>query len=84
MEKWKIDVENDRLKLATLIQSAPDPEENLDKCSSNILESRLVQVHKFQIDVNELKEKYINEYKKDDDDRKQIRDAFTQHALRNK
>jgi hypothetical protein len=74
MEKWKADVETDKAQLATLLNKAPDPEENFEKCSQGVLESKLVELHKFQTEVKDLKEKYISEYQKDDEERKQIRE----------
>ena len=55
MEKWKADVETDKAQLATLLNKAPDPEENFEKCSQGVLESKLVDLHKFQIEVKDLK-----------------------------
>ena len=74
MDKWKADVEKDKVQLENLLIKAPNSEETLEKFSPKMLESKLMEIHKFQASVKELKEKYIAEYKKDDEDRKQIRE----------
>ncbi len=75
MEKWKADVKKDKIKLATLLVNTPNSEENIEKCSQRVLESKLIEIHKFWVAVKELKEKYISEYQKDDEERKQIKEA---------
>ena len=74
MEKWNADVKKDKNQFATLLVNTPNSEENIEKCSQKVLEAKLIEIHKFQAAVKELKEKYIAEYKKDDEERKQIRE----------
>lgn len=74
MEKWKVDIETDKIQLDALLKKTPGSEESFEKYSQGVLESKLVELHKFQTAVNELKDKYIAEYQKDDEERKQIRE----------
>jgi hypothetical protein len=74
MQKWTADVKKDKIQLMTLLDNAPNSEENIEKCSQRVLESKLIEIHKFQAAVKELKEKYVSEYNKDDEERKQIRE----------
>ncbi|BDV44046.1 hypothetical protein GURASL_29690 [Geotalea uraniireducens] len=74
MKKWKDDVEEDKIQLAKLLENAPNPKENFKKCSQSILESKLIELHKFQTAVNDLKNRYIAELRLDEESRKQIRE----------
>ena len=50
---------------------------NLGFCSPHELfrlELKLIEIHKFQKEVTDIKEKYIAERQKDDEERKQIRE----------
>ncbi len=74
MEKWKTEVEADKVQLSELLEIAPDSEEDIERYPQSLLESKLVEIHRFQRAVNGLKEKYIAEYQKDDEKRIQIRE----------
>ena len=83
MEKWNAEVEKDKKKLSTILNNAPDPEENIEKLSQSVLELKLIENHKFQKEVTDIKEKYIAERQKDDEERKQIREdhrSLQQHS----
>lgn len=72
MITWKKDIETDKAKLEPLLNNAPDPEGNPEKYSQSKLELKLIEIHKFQMEINDLKEKYVAELLKDDEERKQI------------
>lgn len=72
MEKWKMEVEADKTKLAQLAKDAPTPEDHYEKLDALELESKLVFVHKLQGSVNSLRQKYESALRSDDEERKQV------------
>jgi len=84
MEKWKQDVEADKSKLAQMSENAPEARANYENLNPKELESKLVGIHQFQSQINELKEKYDAAVHSDDEERKQIReDMRVRHAPQN-
>ena len=67
MNKWKQDVEEDKNKVRRLVQSAPAADENYDDLTIKKLEPRLVEVHRLQVQVDELKTKYTEATQADDE-----------------
>lgn len=85
MKRWEGEVKADKNKLAQLSESAPRSEENYDKLNPQELESKLIEVHKYQAQLKELKDKYDAAIRSDDEERKQIReDIRAEHAPQNK
>jgi len=74
MIKWKADIETDKAKLESLLSTAPDPKDNPENYSQGKLELKLIKIHKFQMEIDDLKNKYVDELLKDDEERKQIRE----------
>ncbi len=82
LQKWNQDVETDKKTLIQLVKSAPSINKNYDDFMPYELESELVEVHRLQVQVDELKNKYEAAIRADDETRKQIREdartRFTQ------
>jgi hypothetical protein len=81
MENWKQEVEADNNAVKTLLQNAPAPDTSYDDLTPKELESTLVEVHRLQVQIDELSKKYDAAVRADDEDRKHIReDARARHA----
>lgn len=74
MEKWKQDVEVDKNAIKQLFQSAPAAGKNYDDLSPKELESNLIEIHRLQVQVDELRKKYDSAVQADDEARKHIRE----------
>ena len=72
MEKWKTEVEADRKSLSQLKATAPKPAQHFAALKAPELESKLVELHKFQFRVDNFKEKYEAGLRSDDERREQI------------
>jgi hypothetical protein len=72
MQLWNEGFQEDQEKLAGLLE-APPKAESCDGLTPEDLESRLVAAHKFQIDLNEILDKYEVCLDADDESRKEIR-----------
>ena len=84
MVKWKEEVKADKIKIEQLSARAPKPEENYEKLNPKELESKLVDIHKLQGYLKELRAKYDAAVRSDDENRKQIReDIRVRHAPQN-
>ena len=81
MEKWKQEVDGDNNAVKTLSQNAPAADKSYDDLTPKALESMLVEVHRLQVQIDELIKKYDAAVRADDEDRKHIReDARARHA----
>jgi hypothetical protein len=58
-----------------LSQNAPPAEKNYDDLSPKELESKLVEVHRVQVQIDELREKYDAAVRADDEERKHIKES---------
>lgn len=74
MEKWKQEVEADKLTVQQLSQSAPVVENSYDGLNFKDLESMLVEVHRLQIQADELRKKYGVALRADDEERKYLKE----------
>ena len=74
-EKWKIGVGSDKSKISEISYSLPPEEENYKKYSPEKLETKLAEIHNYQLTLNGLIEKYNLEIEKDDGEREHIRQA---------
>ena len=74
MEKWKRDIEADIITVKLLAESAPAAEDSYDSLTPKELESKLVAVHRLQVQVDELRKKYDAAVQADDEERKHIRE----------
>ena len=70
MTKWKQDVESDKNSIRHLGETAPLADDNYDNLNSKDLESKLVEVHRLQVQVDALRKKYDDAVRADDEDRK--------------
>jgi hypothetical protein len=83
MAKWRQDVETDKSTAKQLSQQAAATEKDYDNLTPKELESTLVEVHRLQVQVNELRNKYDAAVRADDKEREHIReDARARHAPR--
>jgi hypothetical protein len=83
MVKWKQGVEVDKNVVKQLSQNAPSADENYDDLSPRELESKLVRIHRLQVQLDGLREKYDAAVRADDEERKHIReDAGARFALK--
>ncbi len=81
MEKWKQEVEADKNAVKQLFQNAPATDKSYDNLTPKALESTLVDVHRLQVQIDELSKKYDATVRADDEERKHIReDARARHA----
>ncbi|MDO8714611.1 MAG: hypothetical protein Q7K13_09095 [Polynucleobacter sp.] len=76
MEKWKQEVEADNNAIKTLFQNAPAADKSYDDLTPKVLESMLVEVHRLQVQIDELSKKYDAAVRADDEDRKHIRERL--------
>lgn len=74
MEKWKQEVEADKNAVKLLFQNAPAADETYDDLTPKELELTLVEVHRLQVQIDELRKKYDATVLADDEERKHIRD----------
>ena len=74
MEKWKQEVEADKGALKQLFQNAPAADKSYDNLTPKALESTLVEVHRLQVQIDELSKKYDAAVRADDEERKHIRE----------
>jgi len=74
MEQWRQQIEADKIKVDHLFDSAPVAEERYDSLNPEELESKLVQVHRLQVQIEELRDKYDAAVRSDDEQRKHIRE----------
>jgi hypothetical protein len=75
MVKWKQNVEVDKDVAKQLSQNAPPANTNYEDLTPKELESKLVGVHKIQVQIDELRQKYDAAVRADDEDRKHLREA---------
>ena len=81
MEKWKHEVEADKSAVKQLFQNTPAADKSYDNLNPKALESTLVEVHRLQVQIDELSKKYDAAVRADDEERKHIReDVRAQHA----
>jgi hypothetical protein len=78
LAQWKQDLEVDRTAMAKLCESAPQVSRDFHELSVEELESTLVQVHRLQGNVVDLKRKYEASLQTDDEQRKYMRDMNDQ------
>lgn len=74
MGRGKQDIEVDKNTVEQLSQNAPATDKNYDDLTPKDLESTLVEVHRFQVQVDELRKKYDAVVRADDEERKHIRE----------
>lgn len=74
MEKWKQEVEADKNTAKQLLQNAPAADKSYDDLTPRELESTLVEVHRLQVQVDGLRNKYDAAVRADDEERKHIRE----------
>lgn len=58
MKKWNSDVETDRATVAQLSEAIPNEGEEFKTLNAEELESKLVDIHKTQVEVNQIRDKY--------------------------
>ena len=81
MEKWKQEIEADKNAVKRLFQNAPAADKSYDNLTPKELESTLVDIHRLQVQIDELRNKYDAAVRADDEERKHIReDIRTRHA----
>lgn len=81
MEKWRQEVEVDKNTAKQLFENTPAADKSYDDLTPKELESTLVEVHRLQIQVDELSKKYDAAVQADDEERKHIReDVRARHA----
>jgi exopolyphosphatase/pppGpp-phosphohydrolase len=71
MEKWKQEIEVDNATVRHLVRNAPAANENYDDLTIKQLESRLVEVYRLQVQVDELRKKYEAALQADEEMRRQ-------------
>jgi hypothetical protein len=74
MEKWKQDVEADKIIVRKLGQKAPSVNMDYYDLTPQELESKLVEVHRLQVQLNELRKKYDAAVLADEEERKYLRE----------
>lgn len=74
MEKWKKDVEDDEKTVKKLLYDSPSVDDNYNDLDPKELESKLVVIHRLQVQTDELKSKYDLAIIADDEDRKKLRE----------
>lgn len=74
MTQWKQLVEKDKEAVSQLSKSAPAEGDNFDNLAPMELETKLVEVHRLQLQADELKEKYEVEVRADNEARNRLRD----------
>ena len=74
LEKWKQTVEVDKNTLKKLVQYAPPADMNYGDLTPKMLESKLVEVHQLQVQVDDLRKKYDAAALADEEGRKQLRE----------
>lgn len=77
MEQWKKEVEADKTQLVEMLKKAPNTEDNYEILGEKELEARLIKVHKFQSEIDQMKEKYQTALRSDDKERDRIREAHS-------
>ena len=81
MEKWKQELEADKNALKQLFQNAPVADNSYDNLTPKELESTLVEVHRLQVQMDVLRNKYDAAVRADDEERRHIReDIRIRHA----
>jgi hypothetical protein len=81
MQKWKKEVEEDKNKVKLLAQKVPAADKSYDDSTPKELESTLVEVHRLQVQIDEIRNKYEAAVRADDEERKHIReDIRARHA----
>jgi len=73
-KNWNLAIAADKAELEKLANNAPNPDTTFESFSQRELESKLIEIHKFQSKINTLKNKYNNELLKDEEERKQLRE----------
>lgn len=74
MELWSKEVESDLAAISNLSNVAPKADGNYTAMNQRELESALVEVHKSQVEINSIKQKYAAALQEDDEARRYIRD----------
>ena len=72
MEKWKKEIESDKLESVELVSQVPTSATNFVDLNAQALESHLITVYRLQSEINHLKEKYESSLHTDDEQRRQI------------
>lgn len=81
MQKWKNEIHEDKNKVKLLHQNAPEANKSYDDCGPKELESKLVEVHQLQVQIDSIRSKYEAAVRADDEERKHIReDIRARHA----
>ena len=82
-EEWNRDVETDRATVAQLSEAIPNDGEEFKTLNAEELESKLVDIHKTQGEVNQIRDKYHAALLEDDRQRDHImEDARVRHPPR--
>lgn len=74
MERWKKQVGEDKNMVKQLFQNVPSADKSYDALTPKELESTLVEVHRLQVQIDELRNKYEIAVRADDEERKHIRE----------
>lgn len=80
-ERWAKEIEEDTHTVKLLFQNARAADENYDELTPKELESRLVEVHRLQVQIDQLRSKYEAAVRADDEERNHIKeDARARHT----
>ena len=79
MEEWNSDVETDRATVAQLSEAIPNEGEKFKTLNTEDLESKLVDIHKTQVEVNQIRDRYNAALLEDDRQRDHIREDARVH-----
>ena len=74
MQRWNNELEQDNEQLASITERAPDSEAKYDSLNTKDLESKLIEVHSLQSEINKLVNKYQSAIDSDDSERNHIRE----------
>ncbi len=74
MQRWNNELEIDNEQLTSIAEKAPDLEASYDSLNTKELESKLIEVHSLQSEINTLVNKYQSAIDSDDSERNHIRE----------
>ncbi len=74
MKKWNEEFEQDNSELVSITERALSTEDSYDHLNTNELESKLIEVHSLQGEINTLLNKYQAAVESDDNERNHLRE----------
>jgi hypothetical protein len=74
MDKWKNNIESDKTRIAELSEKIPEQNNSYENLDTEELESKLIEVHAIQTEINQLNEKYNASITEDDNQRNHLRE----------